>query len=57
MASPQESANKEVKVILDLVRTKADAARSNIFSIVVTTLVSGLKPGQKVNVTVNMRGK
>ena len=44
-------------MILDLVRTKADAARSNIFSIVVTTLVSGLKPGQKVNVTVNMRGK
>lgn len=34
--------NKEVKVILDLVRMKGNAARSKIVSIVITTLISGL---------------
>jgi uncharacterized repeat protein (TIGR02543 family) len=34
--------NKEVKVILDLVRRKGNAARSKIVSIVITTLISGL---------------
>ena len=34
--------NKEVKVILDLVRMKVNAARSKIVSIVITTLISGL---------------
>lgn len=34
--------NKEVKVILDLVRMKGNAARSKIVSLTITTLVSGL---------------
>jgi uncharacterized repeat protein (TIGR02543 family) len=34
--------NKEVKVILDLVRMKVNAARSKIVSIVIATLISGL---------------
>jgi uncharacterized repeat protein (TIGR02543 family) len=34
--------NKEVKVILDLVRMKVSAARSKIVSIVITSLISGL---------------
>jgi uncharacterized repeat protein (TIGR02543 family) len=34
--------NKEVKVILDLVRMKVDAAQSKIVSIVIATLISGL---------------
>jgi hypothetical protein len=50
-------------VILDLVRIKVNAARSKIVSIVTTTknsataTVTGLKPGQKVKVTVNVRPK
>ncbi len=42
MASPQESANKEVKVDFDVVRMKVSAARSKIVSVVITTLISGL---------------
>ena len=42
MASPQESANKEVKVKFDVVRMKVSAARSKIVSVVITTLISGL---------------
>jgi large repetitive protein len=34
--------NKEVKVILDLVRMKGNAARSKIVSILITTVISGL---------------
>ncbi len=42
-------------MILDLVRMKINAARSKIVSTVIATLISGLKPGQKVKVTVNVR--
>ena len=38
--------NKEVKVILDLVRMKVNAARSKIVSIVIATLISGLSMQQ-----------
>jgi uncharacterized repeat protein (TIGR02543 family) len=41
MASPQESANKEVKVEFDVVRTKKSAARSKLISALITVLISG----------------
>ena len=42
MASPQESANKEVKMKFDVVRIKKNAARSKIISALITVLISGL---------------
>jgi hypothetical protein len=70
MASPIYS-TKEVKVIFGLVRMKVNAARSKLISILITGLISsllvsknknsakatvtGLKPGQKVKVTVNVK--
>ena len=42
MASPQESANKEVKVILDLVRMKGKSLRPKFTSILTVALISGL---------------
>jgi hypothetical protein len=59
--------NKEVKVILNLVRMKVDAAHPKIVSVVAPkrsastnknsakATVTGLKPGQKVKVTVNVK--